>query len=354
MNQTCRSMMQIVGVCAAGWLAFANISASAETAEDFFRSKGQVNIIVPTSAGGGYDSYARLVGKYMSKYLPGAPTIIVTDMPGGGGIAAANYVYNIAAKDGSVFAILDRGSPTAPLLYGADSKSQFDAVRFGWLGSAMSESGMGVVSAHAPATTIEEAKKIPLFFGSTGPETDPAMDVRLVNELLGTKLKAINGYKGQPEEFLAVEKGELHGLFMSGWSGPGRARVLAAVPAGQMKLLVQMSRERDPQAPDTPTLLDLVQNSDDRQMVELLLNRLTLGRPFVTPPGVPEDRLELLRAAFRQAIDDPGLRAEAATQKLAIHPTYGADAQTIIEQMYRVPPALLERTRKIVRVSSDE
>ncbi len=100
-------------------------------------------------------------------------------------------------------------------------------------------------------------------------------------------------------------------------------------------------------------MLELVQNSDDRQMVELLLNRLTLGRPFVTPPGVPEDRLELLRTAFRQAIDDPALRAEAAAQKLAIHPTYGADAQTIIEQMYRVPPALLERTRKIVRVSSD-
>ncbi len=253
MKQTCRSMARIATVCAAGWLAFASISARAETAEDFFRGKGQVNIIVPTSAGGGYDSYARLIGKYMSKYLPGAPTIVVTNMPGGGGIAAANYVYNIAAKDGSVFAILDRGSPTAPLLYGEDSKSQFDATRFGWLGSAMSESGMGVVSAHAPATTIEEAKKIPLFFGSTGPETDPAMDARLVNDLFGTKIKTINGYKGQPEEFLALEKGEVHGLFMSGWSGPGRARVLAEIPEGKTKLLVQMSRERDPAVPDTPT-----------------------------------------------------------------------------------------------------
>lgn len=354
MSGRCRSISFVAAVAIAGWLAFGGVSAGAETAEDFFRSKAQLNVIVPTSAGGGYDSFARLIGKYMSKYLPGSPAVVITDMPGGGGIAAANYAYNIAAKDGSVIAILDRGSPTAPLLYGTDSKSQFDAIRFGWLGSAMSESGMGVVSAHAPATTIEEAKRTELFFGATGPETDPAMDVRLVNDLLGTKLKTINGYKGQPEEFLAVEKDELHGLFMSGWSGPGRAHVLESIPKGQLKLLVQMSRERDPAAPDTPTILDLVQNSDDRQMVELLLNRLTLGRPFVTPPGVPEDRLQLLRAAFRQAIDDPALRAEAAAQKLAIHPTYGADAQKLIEQMYKVSSALLERTRKIVRVTSDQ
>ena len=335
-------------------VAIGAASVRAEKAAEFFRNKAQLTIVVPTSAGGGYDSYARLLGKYMSKYLPGPLAVIVTNMPGGGGIAAANYLYNIAPKDGSVFAILDRGSPTAPLLYGADSKSQFDATRFGWIGSAMSESGMGVVSAHAPATTIEEAKIIPLFFGATGPETDPAMDARLVNDLFGTKIKTINGYKGQPEEFLALEKGEVHGLFMSGWSGPGRAHVLEEKAKGQLKTLVQMSLARDPQVPDTPTILELVKDPGDRQMVELLLNRLALGRPFVTPPGVPQERLQLLREAFRQAINDPELRAEAASQKLAIHPTEGEPAQKLIEQMYQVPPALLERTRKIVRVSSEQ
>ncbi|HWG05993.1 MAG TPA: tripartite tricarboxylate transporter substrate-binding protein, partial [Beijerinckiaceae bacterium] len=223
-----------------------------------------------------------------------------------------------------------------------------------WLGSAMSESGMGVVSAHAPATTIEEAKTNQLFFGATGPETDPAMDARLVNDLFGTKIKTINGYKGQPEEFLALEKGEVNGLFMSGWSGPGRAHVLEEQSKGILKTLVQMSRARDPQVPDTPTILELVQNPGDRQMVELLLNRLTLGRPFVTPPGVPQERLQLLRTAFLKAVQDPDLLADAAMQKLHIQPTSGAEAQELIEQMYQVPAALLERTRKIVRVTSDQ
>ena len=325
-------------------------AARAQSADDFYRSKQQLSIIVPTAPGGGYDSYARMLARHMSKYIPGRPSIVASNMPGGGGIGAANYLYNVAPKDGATFGILDRGSPTAPLLYGEASKAQFEATKFSWIGSAMSETGMGVVAANAPATTIEEAKSHELFFGATGPETDPAMDARLMNDMLGTKIKVINGYKGQPEEFLAVEKGEIQGLFMSGWSGPGRAYVREQIGKGKLKLLVQMSTVRDPLHQDTPTILDVTPPAD-RPMVEMLLARLELGRPFVAPPGVPADRLEVLRTAFRKAMEDPELLADAAAQKLAVHPTWGAEAQALVDKMYRTPPDLMERVKKIVRVS---
>jgi tripartite-type tricarboxylate transporter receptor subunit TctC len=208
---------------------------------------------------------------------------------------------------------------------------------------------MGVMSTRAAATNIEDAKSHPMFFGATGPETDPAMYARLVNDLIGTKIKVINGYKGQPEEFQAVEKDELDGLFMSGWSGPGRAYVRDQIGKGQMRLLLQMAPARDPQHPDTPTLMDLVSSPQDRRIVALVMDRVVLGRPVVAPPGLAADRLALLRTAFRQAMDDPELRAEAEKLRLAIDPTFGEEAQTLIERLYASPTDVVERMRRIVQ-----
>jgi tripartite-type tricarboxylate transporter receptor subunit TctC len=331
-------------------LAVPASTAVAQSAEDFFRNRREVDLITSSAAGGGYDSFSRLIAHHMSKYLPGNPTIVVQNLLGGGGIRAANTIYNVAPKDGSVFGLIDRGMPTAPLLYADRSQAKFDAVRFGWIGSVMKETGMGVLSGRSPVKNIEEAKTHPVFFGATGPETDPAMYARLVNELVGTQIHVINGYKGQPEEFQAVEKGELDGLFMSGWSGPGRAYVRDLVAKGQMRLLVQMAPGRGAQEPDTPAILDLVSAPIDRQIVELVLGRIALGRPVVAPPDIPPERLALLRKAFQQAVDDPALRADAAQQRLAIDPIYGEEAQQIIDRLYAAPPEVVERMRRIVQI----
>jgi tripartite-type tricarboxylate transporter receptor subunit TctC len=328
--------------------------AQAQTAEEFYRDAKELKIITSSAGGGGYDSYSRLLARHMSKYLPGNPTIIVQNMVGGGGIRAANYIYNVAPRDGTVFSLIDRGMPTAPLLYGSKSQARFDAVKFSWIGSAMRESGMGVMSARSRVKSIDDAKVYPLFFGATGPETDPAMYARLVNELLGTKINVINGYKGQPAEFQAVERGEIDGLFMSGWSGPGRAYVLDRAGKGEMRVLVQMSAKRDPKVPNTPTILELVSTPEDRQMVELVLDRLLLGRPFIAPPGLPADRLAMLRLAFRKALNDPALRSEAHKLRLALNPMWGEEAQQVIERLYRTPKKIVERTRKIVQVTHEQ
>jgi tripartite-type tricarboxylate transporter receptor subunit TctC len=339
-------MIRIAAALLATWSA-----AHAQSAEEFFRGKKDLNLITSSAVGGGYDSYSRLLAHHMSKYLPGNPTIVVQNMLGGGGIRAANYLFNIAPRDGTVFGLVDRGMPTAPLLYAAKSQARFDAVKFSWIGSVLRETGMGVLSARSAVAGVEDARTHPIFFGATGPETDPAMYARLVNDLVGTKIKVINGYKGQPEEFQAVEKGEFDGLFMSGWSGPGRAYVRDQIGKGRMRLLVQMAPTRDPQHVDTPTILDLVSAPQDRQIVQLVLDRTALGRPIVAPPGLPANRVDLLRAAFRQAIEDPELLADAQALRLEIDPIYGDEAQVIIQRLYDSPPEVVERTRKIVQFS---
>jgi tripartite-type tricarboxylate transporter receptor subunit TctC len=341
----------LLAVLVSAAITIAANHAHAQSAEEFFRAKRDLSLITSSAAGGGYDSYSRLLAQHMSRYLPGHPTIVEQNMLGGGGIRAANYIYNVAPRDGTVFALIDRGMPTAPLLYADKSQARFDAVKFTWIGSIMRETGMGVLSARSAVASIDDARTHPMFFGATGPETDPAMYARLLNDLVGTKIKVINGYKGQPEEFQAVEKGELDGLFMSGWSGPGRAYVREQIGKGQMRLLVQMAPASDPQHMDTPTILDLVSVPQDRQIVALVLDRMGLGRPIVAPPDIPADRVRLLRTAFRQAIEDPELRADAQTLRLAIDPIFGDEAQVIIARLYGSPPDVVERTRKIVQFS---
>jgi tripartite-type tricarboxylate transporter receptor subunit TctC len=327
--------------------------AGAQPAEEFYLGKRELTLVTSGATGGGYDQYTRMLARHMSKHLPGNPIIVVQNMVGGGGIRAANFLYNVAPKDGTVFGLIDRGMPTAPLLYGEKSQARFDAVKFSWIGSVMRETGMGVLTARSVVKTIEDAKHHEIFFGSTGPETDPAMFVRLVNDLLGTKIKAIHGYKGQPEEFQAVEKGELTGLFMSGWSGPGRAYVRYRMGRGEMRLLVQMSPRKDPLHPDTPTIMELVTAPDARQIVQLVLDRMTLGRPVFGPPGIAADRLALLRRAFRLAVEDPELKADAEKQRLALDPTPGDEAEHVIKALYATPTGVVERTRRIVAVGPE-
>ncbi|MFN3892576.1 MAG: Bug family tripartite tricarboxylate transporter substrate binding protein [Beijerinckiaceae bacterium] len=308
-------------------------------------------IITSSAPGGGYDAYSRMFARHMPKHLPGNPTIVVNNMPGGAGIRAANYLYNIAPKDGSTIALIDRAIQTAPLLYGAESKAQFDATKFIQIGSVMRETGMVVLSTKSPANTIEDMRRMEIIVGSPGPETDTGMYPRLLNQIAGARFKIVYGYKGQPDVFHAVEKDELHGLFMSGWSGNGRAYVLDRMAKGEMKLLMQLSGERDPRHKDIPTILEVVNTPQDRQIVELLLSRLTLGRPFIAPPGISAERAEVLRTAFRKSVEDPELIAEAEKSRLAIDPIWGAQAQEIMAGAYRTDPAVIERVRALIKLN---
>jgi tripartite-type tricarboxylate transporter receptor subunit TctC len=323
--------------------------ASAETAEEFYKSKREMIMVVGSAPGGGYDGYARMLARYMSKYLPGQPNIITNNMPGAGGVRAANFIANIAPKDGSVISIMDRGLPTAPLLYGENSNTQFDPAKMNWLGSASSESGMAVFGARSPAKTLMEATKVEVVLGSTGAEGDTAMMPRMLNEMFGTKFKIITAYKGQPEVVQAVQKGELDGLFMSGWSGQTRELLLQMYARKEVGFMVQMGFKRDPDIGDVPTIMELIKNDDDRQVMEVILGRLELGRPFVAPPGVPADRIAVLRKAFSDACADPELVLEGDKTRRYIEPIDGATTQKMIEAVYKTSPAVIAKIRSYVK-----
>jgi tripartite-type tricarboxylate transporter receptor subunit TctC len=283
--------------------------------------------------------------------MPGHPTIISNNMPGAGGMRAANYLYTVAPKDGSVISIMDRGIVTAPLLYGEESKAQFDATKFNWIGSAVIEMGMGAVSMKSPATSLDEMKKTEVVFGASGPETDPAMYARLFNKLYGTKIKVIAGYPGQTETLLAVEKGEIDGLFLSGWSGAGRAYVKDKVKKGEWKVFVQMTSRKDPEHDEAPSVFDVLPGEMNQQILTLLFDRQILGRPFVAPPDVPADRVALLREAFRKSLSDKDLLAEAEKQKYAISPVFGEEAQEIVQRIYATSGETIENTRALLKAA---
>jgi tripartite-type tricarboxylate transporter receptor subunit TctC len=325
--------------------------AFAQSADQFYKTQKHLTILVGSAAGGSYDIYARVMGKFLSMNLPGNPTFVTNNMPGGGGMRAANFLYNAAPKDGSTMMIMARAIPTAPLLYGEDSKSQFDATKFTWLGSLVKEMGMGVVSKTAPATTLDRMKTIEITMGVSGIEGDPAMYARLFNSLYGTKFKNITGYQGQPETLNAIEKGEVHGIFLSGWSGQGRAFVKDRVAEGKWTIFVQMGLEKDSDYPDVPTVMDVIKNPKDREVLRFLFGRQVLGEPFTAPPNIPADRAAMLRAAFRKSVDDPAMRAELDRQRYSLSPIYGEDAERIIKELYATPAEVVEGARNLVRIS---
>ena len=327
----------------------ASHTALAQPADNFYKSKNELIILISSAPGGSYDIYGRMITRYMSRYIPGNPVFVANNMPGGGGMRAANYLYNVAPKDGTVISIMDRGIVTAPLLYGEESKAQFDATKFSWIGSAVIEMGMGAIRADAPAITLEDMKKKEVVFGASGPETDPALYARLFNQLYGTKIKVIAAYPGQAETLQAVEKGELHGLFLSGWSGSGRAFVKDKVARGEWKIFVQMTSRKDPEHADALSVFDVIKGTQEHQILTLLFERQVLGRPFVAPPNVPADRVALLRTAFQKAIEDKELLAEAEKQRYAISPVFGEEAQDIVARIYNTPEPVVLATRKLLK-----
>src|SRR6056297_840702 len=327
----------ILAILSSGAIFAGSNAVSANDAAAFFENAGELSMIISSSPGGGYDAYGRLIADYMGKYLPGEPNVIVQNMPGGGGMRAANYLANAADADGTVISMMARGVPIAPLLYGEDSGADFDPSAFGWIGSLNSEVGVGLVSTASEVASIDAVKEQEIFFGSSGVESTPSMYGRLLNTLAGTKINMLNGYAGQTEYLLAMERGETDGMFITGWSGPNRVKAIQAFEAGEIRYVVQLATEPYPEFGDAPTLLDVVEGEENEQVVRLLLAQLELGRPVIAPPGVPEDRLDILREAFRAAVADPEFLEAAARLELDIEPIFGEEAEDLMAAVYRTP-----------------
>ena len=322
-------------------------SAPAQSPANFY--KGQtVTIILSSAPGGGYDAVARTLAQHLPKHIPGNPAVVVKNMAGAGGIVAANHLYNVAPKDGLTIGGLQNNVPFEPL-YGT-KEANFDPTKFIWLGTPSYETAILTIWHTAPVDKWEQAKTTELTMGSSGNNSTPSFYGRLLNEVLGLKLKIIVGYESQTHAFLAMEREEIHG-YPSVFYNSLVATKPTWLPEKKVKLLVQMGAQKEKELPDVPLLSDLVTKKEDKALVEAAIAPLTAGRPYLMPPGVPADRVAAMRKAFVDTFNDPEFLAEAEKRRLGVNAPRDGDAlQQVIERVYKdTAPAELERLRKLQR-----
>lgn len=342
--------MGAAGIVARWGLAFSALGASSAAAiaqQDvaaFYKDR-TLTLIVSTGAGGGYDLLARTIARHMNRHIPGGPTIVVQNMPGGGALAATNHLYSIAAKDGSVFAGLSNNTPFEPLF--GTKEARYDAAKFNWLGSPASEVGLVAVWAARPVKTLDDARRQEFTIGSTGANATPSFYARLLNDTLGTKMKVIVGYKGQNEIFLAMERGELDASSSIFYSSLVSTRP-DWLSEKKVNLLVQYGLERQPELPDVPFAPDLVSSADDKALMTAAFAPLAVGRPYAMPPNVPAQRVEAMRKALEATFADKAFVDDATAQKMDVsRPLSGARILQIIESAYALPGPQVERLRKL-------
>jgi tripartite-type tricarboxylate transporter receptor subunit TctC len=325
-------------------LGFCAGSALAQPA-DFY--KGQtVTIILSSAAGGGYDAVARTLAMHLPKHIPGSPMVVVKNMAGAGGIVAANFLYNVAPKDGLTIGGLQNNVPFEPLF--GTKEANFDPTKFNWLGTPSMETAILTIwSATTEVKTWEQAKTTELTMGSSGNNSTPSFYGRLLNEVLGLKLKIIVGYESQTHAFLAMERGEING-YPSVFYNSLTAAKPTWLKEGKIRLLVQLGF-KEPAIANVPSLMDLVTKEDDKRLVEAAAGPLTAGRPYLMPPGVPADRIAIMRKAFEDTFQDPAFIADADKRGLGVNAPRGGQAlQEVIDNVYKnTPPPLVERLRKL-------
>jgi tripartite-type tricarboxylate transporter receptor subunit TctC len=329
-----------IWLCAA--LLFCTSSAFAQS--DFYRGR-TVTLVVSSSAGGGYDIMARTLARYLPKHIPGNPRVVVTNMPGAGGISATNYLYRGAPKDGTFIGSVQNNLPFEPLL--GTREAIYDPTKFNWLGSPSIEVGLIVVWKTVPVSTIDDLRRREITVGSSGANSTPSFYARLINETLKTKMKIVVGYPGQNEVYLAMERGEVDG-FPSLFYNTLNATRPNWRTEKNINLILQYGLEKEPALPDVPSALDLVANPEDKQLLQAGLAQVTMGRPYLMPPEVPADRVALMRKAFDDTLKDEAFLADSKRLALGVNdPRTGAQIQKLLEDAYRTPPNIVARLRTL-------
>jgi tripartite-type tricarboxylate transporter receptor subunit TctC len=335
--------LSLLGVCTMAVVAPTSGQAQTDPVAAFYRGK-TVTVIVGYTAGGGYDIYARALARHMGKHLPGNPNFIVQNITGAGSLNAANHIYNVSAKDGTVFGTFGRGLAMEPLI--GTAKVQYDATKFTWLGSGTNEVSLCATWHTSPVKTWADALKINFAVGGEGAGSDPDTFSALVRNTFGAKLKLVTGYHGTSDLILAIERGEVDGRCGWSWSSLKSTRA-GWLAEKKLNYLVHLSDAKAPELGDVPKISDFA-NDRQKQILKLVLSRQIMGRPFAAPPGVPEDRKQALRRAFNATVKDPAFLEEADKLKLEVNPVSGDAIDTLLGELYRTPKDVVEDTRKAI------
>ena len=321
--------------------------ASAAGAEDFYAGK-TVRLIVGSSAGGGYDTNARLVAPYMEKYLPGKPSVVVVNMPGASGTKAVNHLYAVAPKDGSTFATFNSAMPFLEAV--GSSGVRFKSTELSWIGS-LSQTVQTVVVWHtAGVRTLEDAKKKEVVMGGLGKSGTMVLFPRMLNSEFGTKFRVVTGYKGGRSVNMAMERGEVQGRGAGTWY-TWKNTHREWVKEGKIIPLVQIGPKKDPDLPNVPLLNDLAQTPEQLQMFKLLAGNTQIERPFAGPPGIPADRLNMLRRAFDKTVKDPAFIAQAEKIGTELDPQTGEEVAEIVKSIIDTPPAAIAKVKEAVGIN---
>jgi tripartite-type tricarboxylate transporter receptor subunit TctC len=324
-------------------LCAAPLAAQADPIADFYKGK-TITLFVGTSAGNDYDFRARLLARHLGRHIPGHPTIVVQNMPGAGGIKAANYMTHIAPHDGTTLHAIMTNMMASQAL--KTHGVEFDTRKFSWIGNTTSTPNVINSWYTSGVTKVEQVKTKELIVGAPK-GTAGVVYPTLLNKLAGMKFKIVTGYKGGNETNIAMERGEIQGRGSNSWASwkSTRPQWLAEK---KIIILVQVALERDPELKDVPTLVELVSNDADRKLMTFVSAETTISRALVTTPDVPKDRVQALRRAFDEAIKDPALLAEAEKSKMEIQSMRGEDAQKIADSIVNTPPDVIAHARDVL------
>lgn len=324
--------------------AFATIALAATGEARAFDLKDKtVTLYVAGGAGGGVDLFGRTLIPYLSKYLPGEPTIVATNMSGGGGIQAMQVLYNVAPRDGTAIGTTNAGPVAEPLI--GTHKVEYDMQKFRWIGSLAKGDTVCAAWAASGIRTLDDARKRDVPIAATGATSAPTRSALLMNDLLHTRFRPIAGYNGGTA-LLAIERGEVDGTCVTLSSlRTTRPQWLAEK---KIDILVQVSLTKDPEFPDAPRAYDLLRNEDDKAMLEFFLLPYEFQNPYMLPPGTPDDALAAWRTAFDKAVADPAYQADTKKRRQNVHARDGADVTALVAKMYATPKAIIARTLKAI------
>ena len=335
----------LFGGAAAALLVLMPASGQAQSPAEFYKGKN-VDLYIGYSVGGGYDVYARMVARHMGKHIPGNPTMVPKNMEGAGSLRLVNWLYNVAPKDGTVFGIIGRGTAFNPIL--GIPGAQFEGPKFTWIGSANDEVSVCAAWHTSGVTKFDDLMAKEIAVGGTGASDDTVQFPKVLNGVLGTKMKIVSGYPGGNDAVLAMERGEVHGRCGWSWSS-----VMAThknwYDEKKINILLQLALEKHPDLPNVPLVTDLAKTDEQRRILRLIFARQVMGRPFVAPPGIPQDRADALRKAFMDTMRDKEFLAEAEKAGLEITPVSGEKIQELVKEVYDTPPEIAKKAAEIVK-----
>jgi tripartite-type tricarboxylate transporter receptor subunit TctC len=329
----------------ATWLAAgaAGAQPQLEVAE-FYRGK-TVTIVIGYTVGGGYDVFARLLAQHLGRHIPGNPAVVPQNMPGAGSRKAGLYLYNVAPKDGTVIGTIGRNEPVAPLI---EAEVRFDGTRFTWIGSIANDNSICIGWHTARVKTWQALQTTELTVGGLATGDNTVTVPVMLRNMFGAKLKVVKGYPGTNDMFLALERGEVEGACGVS-SRPIMTQRRDWIAGKKITPLVEVALEKDPTLGDTPLITEFVRGDDDLKTLSLLIASQAMARPFLAPPGIPEERKHALRQAFDRTMRDPQFLADAKRLALYVHPMAGAEIDTLLRDVYATPKDLITRAARAIQ-----